>query len=93
MHLFIHQMWLEGALNIMDLNQANTGTDSSESKLLNKMNQTSAVHVDGDKVKKEAADIKQNKTEARKDTETRRLHVLKIYTSQPTLQRKQKEII
>ena len=90
MHLFIHQMWLEGAFNIMDLNQANTGIDLSDSKLLNKMNQTSAVRVDGDKVRKEVADIKQNKTEARKDIETRRLHVLKIYTSQPTLQRKQK---
>ena len=86
-------MWLEGAFNIMDLNQANTGTDLSESKLSNKMNETSAVRVDGDKVRKEAADIKQKKTEARKDIETRRLHVLKIYTSQSTLQRKQKEII
>ena len=41
MHHFTHQMWVEGAFNTMDLNQANTESKMCESKLLNKMNKIS----------------------------------------------------
>jgi hypothetical protein len=92
MHQFIHQMWLEGAFNIMDLNQVNTEAKLCESKLLNKMNKTSGVRCDGDEVRREAADIKQTTTANRKDMPTRKLNILNVYTCQPTQQRKSKTI-
>ena len=77
----------------MDLNQANTESNLCESKLLNKLNKTSGVRCGGDDVRREAADTKEATTAARKDVETRKLNVLKIYTSEPTQQRKPKAIV
>jgi len=89
-HQYVHQMWLEGAFNIMDHNQANTGNDLCESKLLNKMNNLGQVKVDAEEVRRVAAEIKAKKTEARMDLVTRKLNVLNIYTCEPTAQRKKK---
>jgi len=90
MHQYVHQMWLEGAFNVMDHNHVNTGSDLCESKLLNKMNDTSRIKVDSEEVRRLAADTKRNKTEANKDIGSRRLKSLNIYTSTPTMQRKKK---
>ena len=76
----------------MDHNMANTGSDLCESKLLNRMNDSSKTKVDGAEVRREAAKIKQQKTEARKDLVARELNVLNIYTCEPTAQRKKKII-
>lgn len=74
----------------MDHNQANTGNDLCESKLLNKMNNLGKVKVDAEEVSRVAAEIKAKKTEARMDLVTRKLNVLNIYTCEPTAQRKKK---
>ena len=62
----------------MDLNQANTGSDLCESKLLNKCNKTSGVKVDAAEIRAVAAKIKGDKAKSRKNMDERKLKTLNI---------------
>jgi hypothetical protein len=75
-HLFIHQMWIEGAFNRLDHNQCNSGADLMEATLLGKMNHNCGTKVDGGEVRGRVMEIKEVKHAAKIDTDTRTNNLL-----------------
>ena len=90
-HLFIHQMWVEGAFNRLDHNQCNSGADLMEATLLGKMNGDTDTNVDEQKVRERAKEIKGEKHAKKLDTETRSNNLLDSMCDKQTKARKKKE--
>ena len=90
MHLYVHQMWLEGAFNVLDYNQHNCGEDLMESNLLNKYNNFNQQQVPSEEIDKHAREIKKQKTDSNNDVGARREIMVEAFTEKSKQERKKK---
>lgn len=87
-HLFVHQMWIEGAFNRLDHNKCNSGADLTEATLLGKMNHDSDTKVDADKTRERAQEIKDEKHSKKLDADGRSINILNSLCDKQTKARK-----
>ena len=90
MHLYIHQMWLEGAFNVLNYSNHNSGEDLQESNLLNNYNNFSNEHVADEVIDEHARDIKKAKQEANNNMPGRDAAVIAAITTKSKGERKTK---
>jgi hypothetical protein len=89
-HLPVHQMWVEGAFNILSLNHNNSSPELMEAKLEGKMNNTAEVMVPSAEINRRLRVIEKVKLESAADLEQRRADIHEHYHQQPTKQRQPK---
>ena len=61
MHIYVHQMWLEGAFNMLNFSNHNSGEDLQESNLLNDYNHFNDEYVAPEVIDEHARKIKKSK--------------------------------
>jgi len=86
-HLFIHQMWVEGAFNRLSNNQCNSSPELMNAKLHGAMNGTAAEVVDSSEINKKVKELQKIKLEQNKDVDQKKADITEHFCSKPTKQR------
>lgn len=90
MHIYVHQMWLEGAFNVLNYSNHNSGEDLQESNLLNNYNHFSNEYVAPEVIDEHARKIKKAKQEAYGNMQAREEAVIASITDKSKGERKAK---
>ena len=88
-HLFIHQMWVEGAFNRLTANHDNSSPELMGAKLEARMNGSAGVVVASDEINKRLRELQKMKREKSKDMTQRKEDVMASLMEQPTKRRAQ----
>ena len=86
-HLFIHQMWVEGAFNRLSHNHDNSSPELMEAKLEARMNDTCEVMVPSAEINARLRELEQAKKAASQDTAKRTQDIKTHFMQKPTKQR------
>ena len=86
-HLFIHQMWVEGAFNRLSHNHDNSSPELMEAKLEARMNGTCEVMIPSAEINARLREIERAKKLASQDTAKRTQDIKTHFMQKPTKQR------
>jgi hypothetical protein len=86
-HLFIHQMWVEGAFNRLSANHDNSSPALMEAKLEARMNNPSSVMVASSEINRRIQESQKAKRDKKEDITERTGGIMEYMMKQPTKRR------